>query len=74
MSSINVEMEKKAILRNINELESAENSKDVEGILGLITEDFILVHRQTKCEGKENVRELLEIYIQNYKQKQQARA
>ena len=70
MSSITVEAEKKAILRNIKSLESAENHKDVEGILELITDDFILVHRETRREGIENVRELLEKHIHGYKQKQ----
>ena len=71
MSSVTVEAEKKAILRNIKNLESAENRKDVEGILELITDDFILVHRETRREGIEEVRELLEKHIDGYKQKQQ---
>ena len=69
MSSVTVEAEKKAILRNIKSLESAENRKDVEGILELITDDFILVHKDTRREGIDSVRELLEKNIQGYKQK-----
>ena len=70
MSSINVEAEKKAILRSIKNLESDENRKDVEGILELIVDDFILVHRETRREGINDVRELLEKHIDGYKQKQ----
>ena len=67
---VDIEAEKKEILHSISDLESAENNKDIEGILGLITEDFILVHRETRREGIENVRELLETHIHRYKQKQ----
>ena len=70
MSSINVEAEKKAILRSIKNLESAENRKDVKGILELIADDFILVHRETRREGINDVRTLLEKHIDGYKQKQ----
>ena len=66
MSSVDVEAEKREILGKIRELESAENRKDVEGILDLITDDFILVHHSAKYVGKANIREWLERNIETY--------
>jgi ketosteroid isomerase-like protein len=61
-----LDLEKREILRNIRELESAENRKDIEGILDLITDDFILVHHSAKFVGKASIREWLERNIGSY--------
>jgi ketosteroid isomerase-like protein len=50
---VDVEAEKKAVLRAIEALETAENRKDIEGILALLTEDFVFVSRRGRIEGKE---------------------
>ena len=44
MTRVDTETEKKEMLRNIEELEAAENRKDIEGILALLTEDM-----ETRC-------------------------
>ena len=66
MKTVDIEAEKKEILRNIEELEAAENRKDIEGILELITEDFVFVQRSAKYEGKEAVREMAKRLFQTY--------
>ena len=59
MSSVDVEAEKKEILHTFEEFESAEKRKDIEGILELVTEDFVLVSHRGKYEGREAIGELL---------------
>jgi len=63
---IDVEAEKKEILRNIEELETAEKLKDIEGILELLTEDFVFVQRSAKYEGIVSTREWLERSVQDF--------
>ena len=63
---VDIEAEKKEILRNIEELEAAENRNDIEGILELVTEDIVIVLRSAKYEGKEEMREVLERLFQTY--------
>ena len=62
---VDIKAEKKEILRNIEELESAENRKDIEGILELVTEDFVLVYKGAKTEGSTSVRKWLERNVPN---------
>jgi ketosteroid isomerase-like protein len=66
MDSIDVEAEKKEVLRNIEELEAGENQKDIEGILELVTDDFVFISKSGRYEGKEELRELLERLFQDY--------
>jgi uncharacterized protein (TIGR02246 family) len=66
MRTVDIEAEKKEILRNIEELESAENRKDLEGILELMTDDLLFISRSGRYEGKKEFRELLERLFQAY--------
>jgi ketosteroid isomerase-like protein len=66
MTTVDIEAEKKEILRNIEELESAENRKDIERILELATDDLVIMSRSGRYEGKEELRELLERLFQTY--------
>jgi ketosteroid isomerase-like protein len=66
MRTVDIEAEKKEILRNIEELEAAENRKDIEGILELVTDDLVIISRSRRYEGIEELRELLERLFQNY--------
>ncbi len=61
-----IEAEKKEILRNMEELEAAENRKDIEGIMELATDDLVIISRSGRYEGKEELRELLERLFQTY--------
>jgi ketosteroid isomerase-like protein len=66
MTTVDIEAEKKEILRNIEELESAENRRDIEGILELNTDDLVIMSKGGRYEGKEELRELLERLFQTY--------
>ncbi|MFX0208913.1 MAG: YybH family protein [Candidatus Hodarchaeota archaeon] len=66
MKTVDIEAEKKEILRHMEELEAAENRKDLEGILELLTEDFVFVQRSAKYEGIVSTREWLERLFQTY--------
>ena len=66
MSRVDIETEKKEILRNMEELEAAENRKDIEGILALLAEDFVFVSRHGKIEGREATRKMLKEAVKNY--------
>jgi ketosteroid isomerase-like protein len=60
MKTEDIEAEKKEILRHVEEYEAAENRKDIEGILELLTEDCVVVLRSAKYEGIASTREWLE--------------
>jgi ketosteroid isomerase-like protein len=66
MERVEMSDEYKEILNNIKELESAENRKDIKGILELITEDFVFVNRNAKLEGKEETGRMLEKSTQDF--------
>ena len=66
MKTVDIEAEKKEILRNIEELEAAENRKDIEGILELLAEDFVFVYRNAKIEGKEDTGEMLKESVKDF--------
>ncbi|UCH02802.1 MAG: nuclear transport factor 2 family protein [Candidatus Bathyarchaeota archaeon] len=66
MKTVDIEAEKKEILRHIEELEAAENRKDIEGILKLVAEDFVFMYRNSKIEGKEDTREMLKESVKNF--------
>jgi len=66
MNPVNIEVERKEILSHIEELESAENRRDVEGILELLAEDFVFVYSDRKVEGKQDTGEMLKESARNY--------
>ena len=66
MNMVDIEYEKKKTLQNVEELETAENRKDIQGILELITDDFVIAFRDAKVEGKAATREWLEESAKNY--------
>jgi ketosteroid isomerase-like protein len=66
MNKVDVENEKKMLLQNIKELELAENRKDIQGILDLITDDFMIVYRGARVEGKAETREWLKESTKNF--------
>jgi ketosteroid isomerase-like protein len=66
MNIVDIETEKEEILRNIQELESAENRKDIEGMLQLAADDFVFVYRDAKIEGKADAGEMLNESAKNF--------
>ena len=66
MNLVDIELEKQGILRNLAELESAENRKDIEGILGLLAEDFVFVYRDARIEGKAETGDMLKESARNF--------
>lgn len=66
MNGLNIDSERKGILRNLEELEEAENRKDIEGLLELVTDDFVFLYRDSKIEGKPDFKKMLEGAVQNY--------
>ena len=54
---VDIEAEKKDILRRKKLYEDLENERDLEGILELMTEDSVFMSHRFKHEGKENIRE-----------------
>ncbi len=60
MTTMDIETEKKEILHTFREFESAENRKDVEGILEFVTKDSVIVLRSAKYEGIVSIKEWLE--------------
>lgn len=63
---VDIKAEKEEILRMMKVLEAAENRKDIEGILELLTEDFVFVLRSAKYEGIASIREMLERSVQDF--------
>ncbi len=59
MSAVNMDIEKEEVVRHIQELETAENRKDIQGILELLTEDCAFVYRENKFEGKQGFEDML---------------
>ena len=66
MSLIEIEAEKKEILRHMEALENAENRKDIDGMLALAAEDFVFVVHDRKIEGKDDIGEMLRQSAKNY--------
>jgi ketosteroid isomerase-like protein len=66
MNTVDIEPEKKEIMRAMEELETAENRKDIEGILDLIAEDIVFVNRDSMIEGKQETEEMLRKAAENY--------
>jgi ketosteroid isomerase-like protein len=66
MTTVNIEAEKEEILHNLEELEAAENRKDIERVLKLVTEDFVFMYRNSKIEGKEDAGEMLKESVKNF--------
>jgi len=57
---VDIEAEKKELLRMAKVVEAAENRKDIEEILETFTEDSVCLARSGKYEGIESIREWLE--------------
>jgi ketosteroid isomerase-like protein len=57
MKTVDIEAEKKELLRGMKVYEDLENERDLDGIMELMTEDSVFVSRSFKHEGKENIRE-----------------
>ncbi len=59
MNAVNMDNEKEEVVRHIHELETAENRKDIQGILELLTEDCVFVYRENKFAGKQGFEDML---------------
>jgi ketosteroid isomerase-like protein len=66
MNLVDIELEKQEIRRNMEELESAENCKDIKRMLELATDDFVFVYRDVKLDGQTDIGEMLEESAKNY--------
>jgi ketosteroid isomerase-like protein len=59
MCATDTETAEREILSHMEELEAAENRKDIEGILRLLADDFVFVSRHGLTEGKESTGKML---------------
>jgi len=67
MNKVNIESEKKEILRFIEELVAAEKRKDIEGVLKMFADDFVIIYKQdVKIEGKTAITELIKKTIKKF--------
>ena len=66
MNAVNIGNEKIDVVRHIHELETAENRKDIQAILELLTEDCVFVYRESKFEGKQGFEDMLRGSVTNF--------
>lgn len=66
MNRVDIEIQKRENLAHIGELEAAENRKDVDKILELVTEDFVFMYRDARFEGIEDLGKMLKESVNSF--------
>ncbi len=66
MNVVNIDKEKEDLVCHIQQLETAENRKDIPAILELLVEDCAFVYRENTYEGKQGFDEMLRGSVTNF--------